>query len=468
LIFLFSQTWLIQGLTPPCRILGSSMAPALLGAHYEVVCVDCGFPFFCDATGRPASSHVVCPNCGYAENNTESLAVLTGDRVLVDRSAFTFRRPRRWEVVAFRHPQEAGNILIKRVVGLPGESVQIQDGDVYINGQIQRKTLAQQRATAVMVYDAKYSPSFAPVPPQRWRGENEKSLWKSNSGQFTHPNTNHFSSLIPNPSQKLGNKLPSPQSSLVPNVDWLVYHHWRRMFGKPDDVEECPITDITAYNPNLPRREEDVHTSNDLMLSFRVVNYFGQGNIFIRANAGKDVFQIIFNLGAGTYRVIQNNRELFQSDNRFPLSIESEVVVVSLLDRQFLLAVNNKKVYCTPLDTAKGQAETASQSFALGVSDVGITIDDLRIFRDTYYTNPIVGNGGKPSGSAVLLGGDEYFVLGDNSVVSEDSRAWIKRSPVVDNLLIGKPLVILLPVKSAQIGHWQFQVPDISRIGYIR
>jgi len=103
--------------------------------HRDVVCADCGFVFSCDAAIRPIRPRAVCPNCGYANNNMESLPDLDGDRVLIDRSSFHFRRPLRWEIVAFRHAQEAGKIVIKRVVGLPGDKLQMRDGRLWINGR---------------------------------------------------------------------------------------------------------------------------------------------------------------------------------------------------------------------------------------------------------------------------------------------------------------------------------------------
>ena len=42
---------------------------------------------------------------------------------------------------------------MKRVVGLPGETIEIRGGDVYVNGAIARKSLAQQREMAVLVHD---------------------------------------------------------------------------------------------------------------------------------------------------------------------------------------------------------------------------------------------------------------------------------------------------------------------------
>ena len=62
-----------------------------------------------------------------------------GDRVLVDRSALLVALARRWEVVVFHSPEEPAAMCVKRVVGLPGESVQIPRGDVFINGAIARK-----------------------------------------------------------------------------------------------------------------------------------------------------------------------------------------------------------------------------------------------------------------------------------------------------------------------------------------
>ena len=274
LIFIILQTWLLDGLIAPCWVVGGSMAPALLGEHHNVVCANCGFPYACDADVQPDNPQSVCPNCGHP-NNIEMLPQLSGDRVLINRAAYNFRRPARWEVVAFRHPQAAEKILIKRVVGLPGESVQIVGGDVYINGQIERKTLDQQLAMIVPVYDANYLPTIEPAPPPRWRGETESSCWKRNKGQFSHSYTTDNLNNATN---------PSPSIQTEKTIDWLEYHNSRRTPGTPDGVEEFPITDITAYNHSLPRRAENVHATNDLMLAFRLTKIAGQGKFLIRSH----------------------------------------------------------------------------------------------------------------------------------------------------------------------------------------
>lgn len=59
--------------------------------------------------------------------------LLDGDRVLVCRHAYNRRMPERGEIAVFYHPSNDRRILIKRVVGLPGDEILITGGVVYIN-----------------------------------------------------------------------------------------------------------------------------------------------------------------------------------------------------------------------------------------------------------------------------------------------------------------------------------------------
>lgn len=53
------------------------------------------------------------------------------DRVLVDKLSFHFRDPLRWEVVVFRYPLDRSKNYIKRIVGMPGEDLEIRHGDLF-------------------------------------------------------------------------------------------------------------------------------------------------------------------------------------------------------------------------------------------------------------------------------------------------------------------------------------------------
>ncbi len=57
-----------------------------------------------------------------------------GDSILVDKISYRFRDPARFDVVVFPFPEGSSTLYIKRIIGLPGEIVQIKDGVILING----------------------------------------------------------------------------------------------------------------------------------------------------------------------------------------------------------------------------------------------------------------------------------------------------------------------------------------------
>ena len=65
-----------------------------------------------------------------------------GDVVLINRIVYDARKPKRGEIIAFRpNGNENAHYCIMRVVGLPGETVQIKYGKVYIDGKVQKKNV---------------------------------------------------------------------------------------------------------------------------------------------------------------------------------------------------------------------------------------------------------------------------------------------------------------------------------------
>jgi len=57
-----------------------------------------------------------------------------GDKLFVNKFIYRFREPQRWEIIVFKYPEEPKKDFIKRLIGLPGEEVEIRDGKIYING----------------------------------------------------------------------------------------------------------------------------------------------------------------------------------------------------------------------------------------------------------------------------------------------------------------------------------------------
>ncbi|MBI2121344.1 MAG: signal peptidase I [Candidatus Wildermuthbacteria bacterium] len=56
----------------------------------------------------------------------------TGDYLLIDEISYAFKTPQRGDVIILKYPNNPAQKFIKRVVGLPGETVMVRDGSVYI------------------------------------------------------------------------------------------------------------------------------------------------------------------------------------------------------------------------------------------------------------------------------------------------------------------------------------------------
>lgn len=186
------------------RIPTGSMAETLRGAHFRVRCGQCGYKYDHDfigadygmsQTANPAKKQVIgpryignkkwdiesprCPSCGYYEskpilnrgdgkfyvkdgNNFKPAyerTVFKGDQIFVHKCIYQFFEPKRWDVIVFKNPTEPHINYIKRCVGLPKETIQIIDGDIYANNEIQRKPDNVQEELWMPVYLNDYQPS---------------------------------------------------------------------------------------------------------------------------------------------------------------------------------------------------------------------------------------------------------------------------------------------------------------------
>jgi signal peptidase I len=120
--------WLVE----PLEVVSGSMSPTLRGPHRAFDCPHCGAgntppADFRPMIGRPAW----CEACRKPGPVEAELPITRGDRVLVDRTVFIRRAPRRWEVAAFRVPHQAHKLAVKRILGLPGETIVFRDGHWY-------------------------------------------------------------------------------------------------------------------------------------------------------------------------------------------------------------------------------------------------------------------------------------------------------------------------------------------------
>jgi len=65
-------------------------------------------------------------------------------RLIIEKLSYKFHEPRRGDIVVIRRPYQSSEPLIKRIIGLPGETVELNDGRVYVSGKtLEEPYLAQ-------------------------------------------------------------------------------------------------------------------------------------------------------------------------------------------------------------------------------------------------------------------------------------------------------------------------------------
>lgn len=118
-------------------ITTNAMAPTLLGRHWEGTCPECGSKCFCSphprAPNQPIPSTMICENFHVTDTQPQFGTVHSSDRIAVAK----YLSPRRWGLVVFYYPGKPSEVYVKRLVGLPGEQLEIKDGSVWIDGKRQ-------------------------------------------------------------------------------------------------------------------------------------------------------------------------------------------------------------------------------------------------------------------------------------------------------------------------------------------
>ncbi|MBA3315354.1 MAG: signal peptidase I [Planctomycetota bacterium] len=530
LAVLMLRSFLVEGY----MISTGSMAPALYGYHKRVVCPTCGEVFargvafdgstaFASDEDEPSGgrAHATCPNCGEAAIGVADVPRNHGDQLLVLKHAHELRPPQRWEVVVFRNPEHATQAFVKRVAGLPGERVQVIDGDLFADGEICRKSLANQRAMRIPVFDTDRVPYNSESWQPRWLGD---AGWKTHDegGRRTFA----FSS---------GDASDSENRESA-RVAWLSYHHHApaetlfetsvrvarlplgfefpdsplvepvrfdadpvdgaagtlTAIGPVNDAWEhrlrdlsadaayqaavtelvqrshrLPITDAYAYN----RSHVTQHAVGDLMVAFRP-RLKGEGVFAVEMTDGRERFRLI---GDARERTLSLRRTVGDEELRSAelpsalLSDDGAFVEMSVMDRQVLVAIDGQEPFAPwTFDAPASLEQLATSPVRVGIKDSDASVESLVLYRDVYYTRGRARNG---VDQPYALADDEYFVLGDNSPVSLDSRSWADGA-LKRNLLLGKPFVVHLPSRPATLRlgdrRWTVRVPDFGRMRYIR
>ncbi|MHC4124303.1 MAG: signal peptidase I [Planctomycetota bacterium] len=454
----------------PFRIPTGSMAETLMGAHFRLRCSQCGYGynygFIPEMHGfsqeniplnvrvRKVSS--CCPVCNYYQSTSGNMQIAYGDRILVLKCIYPFAEPNRWDVVVFKNPLNPLENYIKRLVGQPGETVEIIDGDVYIDGEISRKPPKVQEELWMPIYNADYQ------PVSQMKGALKEQILQR---PFESENTKW----------KIRENDPAG-FALSCGASEICRLNYNSLRGKG-------FRSTYAYN-SLQEYEQRPYCS-DLMIRFYVTASESTGKIGAvlskyetgyKGWIGLEGQMIIAKVSDGSEKIL-NQKPIDLSRTNAPVLLEFINVDHQLILR-FGEEILDYDLGRKPNDTGtrKVEAEPEVEIFGSGK----LTISHIAIFRDIHYTSLRGSEHGRGTeGNAFELKEDEFFVLGDNSPESEDCRWWKQQGSgnnnetysagiVPQDYLVGKAVVVYWPSGFRPFVNFPFSIiPNISKIRLI-
>ena len=502
-----------------------SMAPTLMGRHRDLACETCGEDFrvgcskelneaTCRLEPRAFVRRARCPNCGAETRLTDAsgrylheFPPFTGDRIIVEKFAYDFVEPSRWDVVVFKYPEDARVNYIKRLIGLPGETVSIAGGDIWTDRGTAEPVIARKpphRLLAMLqcVHDSRHRPpeELARDWPAAWidwaRDASGEQRWTTDDGGRSYRTKAAASATL-------------RWRHCIPR-DW-------DPAGPPSQVEPALVGDFQPYNqdpeyvalhrsPGLGALLDGAHWVGDLAVECDLRSHGDGGTVvfdLVEAGLGHECG---IDLATGIATLSRDGNLLATGDSGIRGKGRWQVMFANV-DDELSLFVNGRRVttdhaatWTRSIDEAAA-ARPVIRGASVGtiepddLAPVGITtrsadvtVADLRVLRDLYYVASgsqaaLIGREPEEPVISFPLEEDQFFMLGDNSSASKDGRAWgTPEEPIhhVDRrLLIGRALVVFWPhaiptawnVKAAERCGWELRLPclpNFARMRFVR
>jgi signal peptidase I len=310
------------------------------------------------------------------------------DRILVDRLAYLWRAPERWEVAVFRYPLDRSKTFVKRIAGVGPEELAIQNGDVWCRAPGGEWRIPRRPAS---------------VMAEHWKElelpEHELSRWVPKDGAARWSGTGR---------------------ELVVRGDGTAAFRGGRESIRDGYFDGYPA-ELLRWLPRDPK-ESAQNEVGDL----RVTGH-------IRVLPGLERFTVVLGEGGRRYRFefpgpaapaharlrIAAGEHGLPDGAGLPTELDARLTAgrwtpfaVENLDDRLTLELDGEPVLALAIRAAFDQFSRVELEFA----GEGADLDRLGVARDVHYTSDAAGPIAVPAG--------HYFLLGDNTQDSSDSREW--------------------------------------------
>lgn len=326
-----------------------------------------------------------------------------GESVLV---VYGVDEPRRFELVVLRRPDE-DEPFVKRIVGLPGETVTLSGGDVLIDGQ--RLAADVPRPEPLLVFDEGHLPMERAFPELAKRATRQGDAWRIEASE-TAP-------------------LEFPYAPRITDGFWSPNDEWIEGTELPNDLGV--ELDVRLVTPNATVTLELTEGGE----RYRAIVSREDADETVLVTVARDEHDGVFFKRTGVGRRVSLTAwHTVGFDN-------CDNSLITRLDGGPLSAIDvgASRELVDARDPALKQRLPRVTLFVTGT----VMLRDVRIVRDRHW----IARGRFGGDAPVTLGPDEVFVLGDRSSASFDGRDW---GPVKTSALLGRPSAVVRPWSAAR------------------
>jgi signal peptidase I len=429
-----------------------SMAPTLMGRHKDVECPKCGYRYQVSASEEESDDPRVvsvncvaamCPMCRYVlpmrpdlpasvpefakRNEIDFQRSYNGDRILVNKYIYAFSDPQRWDVVVFKFPGNAQINYIKRLVGLPGETLRIFQGDLFTRNQaaaqgdyftILRKPAKKVLAMRQLVHDTNYDPAelYEAGWPLRWQATPTDSApgWQTDATidginveqRYTVDHSDDVAAWLRYqhvvPDYRVWQRLENLETLEFPAEDRA---QWRKRLvtdANPYNGRQVENNAMRNQSLEIDAEKQGLHWVGDLIVEAEVEVKDPRGELLLDLVEGGKHFRATIDLTTGQATLSAENATDYRPTAKTSIDGPGTYQVsFANVDDQLLLWVDGDLV-----EFAGGTAYDAAQVFGnrrdilpqtsaddagdlapagIGARNAKLEVSRLQLWRDIYY-----------------------------------------------------------------------------------